>query len=108
MGRRGFARPRNGDTITQGSWKLFHEAKAGGLAIMGGNMTGFHIANVKISDDAPEITNFTEREHTTIEGAIASWEISNKFEEKALADPEKIEKLIASRKWQEYYYSGGF
>ena len=82
------------------SWQLFHQPSPGGIVIRGGNQTGLHIANVKISAENPELVNFSPVERAPIEGAIEAWEISDKFEEKMLDNPNDLEGLINSRSWQ--------
>lgn len=82
------------------SWKLYHEPKAGKVVLRGGNMSGIHIANIKISDETPTFVDYAPKERKPLEGIVQEWTISDMFEENKLADPEKIEELIASRKWQ--------
>lgn len=82
------------------SWDLFHDAKAGAIAIRGGNQSGFHIANVKISHEDPELINFKPIEREAIKGLIPSWEISDMFKESDLQDPTKLGQVINARSWQ--------
>lgn len=82
------------------SWNLFHEPRAGALAI-GGGMTAFHYANFTVNEDDHEIVDFEVHDREPISGLIDSWEISDKFEEKELEDPSKIKSIIDRRKWGE-------
>ncbi len=82
------------------SWKLFHKPVSGKVILRGGNTSGFHIANIKISTEAPELIGFKPIERDAIDGLITSWEISDMFEEKLVADPSKLNSVIESRKWQ--------
>lgn len=82
------------------SWFLFHEPKAGNVILRGGNASGFHIANVKVSSEAPELINFEPVERETIEGLVQSWEISDMFDEAMLNDPTKLAPVLRERKWQ--------
>ncbi|NAY90925.1 hypothetical protein GTQ34_03250 [Muricauda sp. JGD-17] len=83
------------------SWQLFHEVKAGGLSFTGGGASGMHLANFKINNEAYEIKDFKPGERESIEGAIAQWEVSDKFEEQLLDEPNDLQSLIDGRKWGE-------
>lgn len=82
------------------SWRLFHKPKSGKIILRGGNTSGFHIANVKVSNEAPELVDFKPIDRKALDDLIPSWEISDMFEEKLLADPTKINSVIESRTWQ--------
>lgn len=82
------------------SWNLFHEAKRGAVILTGGNRSGMHLANIRVSDEVPDLTNFQPVDRQPIEGLIPSWEISDMFEEKLLDDPEQIVSAIQNRTWQ--------
>ncbi|TAI48822.1 hypothetical protein [Flagellimonas allohymeniacidonis] len=81
------------------SWQLFHEAKAGGLTFTGGLANGIHLANFKVNKDEFELKDFNPGEREPIEGAIAQWEVSDKFEEKLLDNPNNVQSVINGRKW---------
>ncbi|MEO9483018.1 MAG: hypothetical protein ABJG47_06210 [Ekhidna sp.] len=82
------------------SWKLFHEPKAGKVILRGGNTSGFHIANIRISEETPVLENFNPIEKEPIEGLVQSWEISDMFSEEMLSDPNNLEPIIRERRWQ--------
>ncbi|MDW3191103.1 MAG: hypothetical protein R8G66_02025 [Cytophagales bacterium] len=82
------------------SWDLFLPAKKGGISLSGGNRSGMHIANVKVSHEAPEIKDFAPIKRKPIEGVFPNWEISDMFEEKLLEDPNKVDQVLNGRKWQ--------
>ena len=82
------------------SWKLYHDLKEGGVSLTGGNAQGMHLANIKIDAANYELKDYTPLSRTPIEGLIPSWELSDKFEEKMLDDPSKINMLIKERKWK--------
>ncbi|MEL7001452.1 MAG: hypothetical protein AAFN93_01825 [Bacteroidota bacterium] len=82
------------------SWHLFHEIQEGTITLNGGNQTGMHIANVRISNEAPELKNFKPIANKPIEGLVERWEVSDMFAESLLEDPKKINDLISKRKWQ--------
>lgn len=82
------------------SWKLFHKPAAGKVVLRGGNTSGFHIANIKISHEAPELKDFSPIDREAIDGLVQSWEISDMFEEKLLDDPNNIQLVVEARKWQ--------
>ncbi|PRX54834.1 hypothetical protein [Flagellimonas meridianipacifica] len=83
------------------SWKLFHNAKSGGLSFTGGLNTGVHLSNFTVKTEEHEIVNFNPGKREPIEGAIQQWQISDKFEEKLLDDPKSLQKVIDDRKWDE-------
>ncbi len=80
------------------SWQLFLEPKAGDIIIRGGRFTGMHIADVKIYDQ-DHLANFKPVNRDAILNLIQEWQISDMFEEKALANPNQIPTLIKNRKW---------
>ncbi len=82
------------------SWDLFLPAKTGGITLSGGNRSGMHLANIKVSYEAPELQNFSPIERKPIEGVFSAWEISDMFEEKLLSDPNKISEVLKGRTWQ--------
>ena len=81
------------------SWKLFHEPKAGGIRLTGGNAEALHIANIVVNEELHEIRDFNPVEREAIEGLIPQWQISEKFEEKDLADVDKLNALLAKSSW---------
>ena len=81
------------------SWNTFNEAKAGGIIIVGGDRTGMHIADVKVSTEAPVISNFSPVKGEGIEGLIPEWSLSDKFSEELLEDIGNLEATIRERKW---------
>lgn len=81
------------------SWDLFLPAKTGGITLSGGNRSGMHLANIKVSNETPTINNFAPIERKPIEGLFPSWEISDMFEEKLLEDPNQVEKVLKGRYW---------
>ena len=82
------------------SWKLFHETKAGSIVFTGGNRSGFHLANIKVSHEIPDLIDFNPIEREAIEGLIQSWEVSDKFEENELANLDDLDAVLRERKWQ--------
>ena len=82
------------------SWNLFHEPKSGAIIFRGGNRSGMHLANISINKNKTELQDFKPNERKPIENLIPEWQISNKFDEKLLKDPSKIDSLISTRKWQ--------
>ena len=82
------------------SWNLFHPTQKGGIALRGGNRSSMHLANVSISHEAPELKDFSPIERKPTEGLFQTWEISDMFEERLLADPDQLSKLIEQRSWQ--------
>ena len=82
------------------SWDLFHKPESGKIIIRGGNSSGFHIANIKVSFDAPDLVDFSPIEREAIPNLIQEWEVSDMFEEKLLENPNNIEEALANRKWQ--------
>lgn len=81
------------------SWQLFHEPKAGGIGFTGGGVNGIHLANFKINKENHTIKNFNPGKSKPIEGAIAQWEISDKFQEDLLNNTNGLGQVIANRKW---------
>lgn len=86
------------------SWQLFHEPKAGQIGFTGGNTTGMHLANIRINNEVHVIKNFNPGEREPIEGVISQWEISDKFEEKLLDNPDNLQSVIKNRKWGKNIY----
>jgi len=82
------------------SWRLFHTPKEGGVSLTGGNAQGMHIANIKIDKSSPTIKNFNPLTRTPLEGIIQEWQVSDKFEEKMLDDPSRIESVLKKRRWK--------
>lgn len=81
------------------SWNLFLEPVEGDIVIRGGGASAMHIADVKIDKNATDLVDFKPQEREPIENAIAEWEISDKFEEKELDDPTKLQMVIDQRSW---------
>ena len=81
------------------SWNLFHPAKAGKIAFTGGNRSGMHLANIKISTTTPTLTNFQPIERAPIKGLVQQWAVSDMFTEQELDDPNGLSELIKNRKW---------
>lgn len=81
------------------SWNLFHEAKEGEISFSGGNAQGMYIANIVVDKEKDVIKNFEPIERKPITGLVQSWEISDKFEEKLLADHTKLRSVTESRTW---------
>ena len=82
------------------SWYLFSDSKRGRVALRGGNRSGFHIANIKVSEESPELSKFNPIDRDPIEGLIQEWEISDMFEEKLLDDLNNLDVVLRERKWQ--------
>ncbi|MEP1034194.1 hypothetical protein [Ekhidna sp.] len=82
------------------SWKLFHKPESGKIILRGGNSSGFHIANIKISSDTPELIDFKPVEREAIPSLIQEWEVSDMFEEKLLHNPNDFGKVLENRSWQ--------
>lgn len=80
------------------SWKLFHEAREGGIVLTGGGNEALHLANISISPDAT-LSDFKPGERKPIEGLVTEWEVSDKFNEDLLNDPARLPLVISSRKW---------
>ncbi len=81
------------------SWNLFHEPKPGKVILRGGNTSGFHIANISISHEDPELIDFNPVEREAIENVIQEWEISDVFSEEMLSEPNNLGAAIRERKW---------
>lgn len=82
------------------SWELFHETQPGGISLTGGNQSGLHIANVRVSYETPELVDFDPVVREPIPGLIQTWSISDKFTESRLEALDSIAYLIDQRKWQ--------
>ena len=80
------------------SWNLTHPPREGDIAIGGGGAP-MHYANFKINKNAKEMIDFKVIERAPIKDLVPSWEVSDKFEEKLLADPLKLKTTIQSRSW---------
>ncbi len=81
------------------SWNLKHAPREGLVAI-GGSFAPMHYADFRIDTNSMEIIDFHVVETEPVEGAISEWEISSKFEEALLSNPEKIEGLIDTVHWK--------
>ena len=84
----------------QHSWMLYHQPQKGRVVLRGGGRSGIHIADIRITHDAPELIDFSPKQRKPLEGIIQAWTISDMFEENLLEDPSKIQELISNRKWQ--------
>jgi len=80
------------------SWELVHEPQAGKVSI-GGSFAPMHYANFSIDPQATRIVDFKPIERKAIEGLIPTWEVSDKFEEKLLDDPNQLASVIEARSW---------
>ena len=81
------------------SWNLFHLTRQGGISFQGGSRSAVHIADIKISNQTPQLKNFSPGERTPFDGLIQEWEISDMFEKELLNDPSDLFKVIDQRKW---------
>lgn len=81
------------------SWNLFHPTREGGISFQGGGRSAVHIADIQISNQTPQLNNFSPGERTPLDGLIQEWEISDKFERELLNDPSNLSNVIAQRKW---------
>ncbi len=81
------------------SWNLFLPNEKGTISFRGGNREALHIADIKIDKDAHDLIDFKPIKNKPIDGLVKEWEVSDKFEEKLLADPTKISSVIKNRKW---------
>ena len=81
------------------SWNLFHPTREGGISFQGGGRSAVHIADIKISNQTPQLNNFSPGERTPIDGLIQEWEISDMFERELLSDPKNLSNVINQRKW---------
>ncbi|NAS13269.1 hypothetical protein [Poritiphilus flavus] len=82
------------------SWYLFHEPREGGIALNGGNAEAMHLANISVNTEEAVIKDFQPIERKALENMIPEWELSDKFEEKLLENPENLNKIIADRSWK--------
>ncbi|WP_422104470.1 hypothetical protein [Winogradskyella sp.] len=80
------------------SWKLFHDAKSGGLLIRGSRLP-IHIADIKIDENNYQLKNFKSIDNKPIEGIIETWQISDKFKESELDTLSNIKSIMAQRIW---------
>lgn len=81
------------------SWNTFHEVMPGSIILTGGNQTGMHIADIKISTETPTINDFVPIQNEPTEGLISQWSISDKFSEELLNEMDDLNNVIESRKW---------
>ncbi|WP_299163011.1 hypothetical protein [uncultured Tenacibaculum sp.] len=81
------------------SWNLFNPTQEGGISFRGGNSSGLHLANIKITPKKTKIIDFTPLKRASIKNLISKWKVSNKFKEKQLDNLVNFEKLLNSRKW---------
>lgn len=81
------------------SWNLFLEPVEGDIVLRGGGAKAIHIADVRVDESSHEISDFNPIEREPIEGLVSEWEISDKFEEKDLNDPTKLDPIISARTW---------
>jgi len=81
------------------SWQLFHQPKAGGLSLTGGNAEAVHLANIRIDRDSFEMKDYSPLDREPTEGLIPAWEVSDKFDEKLLKDPSVIRETAGKRSW---------
>ncbi len=80
------------------SWELKNPVRKGEIAI-GGSFAPMHYANFKINAEETTMVDFNVVKREPVAGLIAEWELSDKFEEKLLADPGKIKSVIDKRTW---------
>ncbi|MFY0601125.1 MAG: hypothetical protein JXR03_15720 [Cyclobacteriaceae bacterium] len=80
------------------SWNLKHKPQEGEIAV-GGSFAPMHYANFSIDKNATEIVDFNVKKREVIEGLVAEWEVSDKFDEKLLEDPERIQDVLSERSW---------
>ena len=85
--------------LPQISWNLFHPTREGGISFQGGRRSAVHIADIKISNQAPQLVDFSPGERTPIDGVIQEWEISDMFEKELLGNPSNLPSVINQRKW---------
>ncbi|WP_420552888.1 hypothetical protein [Tenacibaculum aiptasiae] len=81
------------------SWNLFNPTQEGGISFRGGNSSGLHLANIKITPNKSEIINFAPLDRKPIKNLVSKWKVSNKFEEKQLDNLNNFKSLLNSRKW---------
>ncbi|MEM8893261.1 MAG: hypothetical protein AAGC88_01710 [Bacteroidota bacterium] len=81
------------------SWYLINEPNAGDVLFSGGDQSGLHIANVKIDQRAPTISNFEPIERQAIPDLIPQWSISEKFDEDKLQDIQGLSEFISAIQW---------
>ena len=82
------------------SWALVHVPTTGAIAF-GGGFAPMHYANFKIDKHAHDIVDFNVVERQPIAGLVPEWQISDKFEEDLLKDPNQLAGVIQSRSWGE-------
>ncbi len=80
------------------SWRLKQKPGAGPLALTS-NLAPIHYANFSVQPGVGELVDFSVKEQPRIKGIVEKWQVSDKFEEKALNDLEGLEQLIATRSW---------
>lgn len=97
----------NGDTAQvfmdysetpQLTWKLKHEPRAGKVNF-GGSFAPMHFANIKITQEKPELMDYVIPETKPLDGVIQRWQISDKFLETRLEHPDQLAALIDERQW---------
>jgi len=81
------------------SWNTFNEVKTGGIILTGGNRSGMHLADIKVSNEVPEVRDFNAIQREITEGLIPHWSLSDKFSEELLTDLGNLEATIRERKW---------
>ena len=82
------------------SWKLFHGTSQGSITFTGGNRSGFHLSNIKVSHEVPDLIDFSPSKREPIDGLVPSWQVSDKFDEKDLSDPNDLDVVLRERRWQ--------
>lgn len=81
------------------SWNTFHEVRQGKVSITGGNSTGLHIADIRISSETPEIVDFSPAKGEEVSGLIQTWNISDKFNETVVSQGADLDVATRERKW---------
>ncbi len=89
----------NGSVQPNLSWNTFTSVEPGGIILTGGNRSGMHVADVKVSTETPDLKDFNPIERKPIEGLIERWSISDKFSEDLLDETNGLAGLISERKW---------
>ncbi|MEM9544572.1 MAG: hypothetical protein AAGA77_01295 [Bacteroidota bacterium] len=82
------------------SWNLFHPVRKGKIMLQAGNRSGMHLADIKISNQTPELINFSPGKRKGIDGLIQSWQVSDKFEKSLLEDHQNLSNVIDQRTWR--------
>ena len=81
------------------SWNTFHAVRSGAVQLTGGNRTGLHLANVKVSTEVPTLVDFNPVYDNPIQGLVETWSISDKFSEAFLAEDADLDVAIRERRW---------